>query len=322
MYNIPMFLETLQITFSATLQVLLLAAAGFWAVRGKMLDNHGLDQFTAVLVNILLPCFSFSQLYQNFSYEKYPFWWQLPVLYVVMAAAALAFASLTGLGLKDNRKKEFMALVGFQNCGNIPLVVVATMFKGAQAHELFVYIVLFIIGANLAIWTVGVWLLVSGQQKGIELKRMITPPLVTTVVTMLLLALKLDKFVPAVILQPIDCLGNCALPLAMFTVGGGLASINFKRFEPEPSILLIITKLVLFPAAALAMVLFFKVSFLMGFLIVLEAAVPSAVTLSLIGRYYDLKSEFTDAGVFITHIASVVTIPVFLTLYMKLSGNM
>lgn len=315
-----MFLQNLEITFSATMQVLILAACGYFCFRSRMLDEKGLDQMTAVLVNVLLPCFSFIQLSRHFDFREYPQWWHLPLLYIGMALAAIAVAYVMGFGFKGQRKNEFLALVGFQNCGNIPLVVVAALFTGQAAHTLFVYIVLFIIGANLLIWSLAVWLLTRGQKIEINLKKIVNPPLLTTILTLVLVGIGAQRFLPDIVLKPVDMLGNCALPLAMFTVGGNLAGISFRRIETGPALMVVLTKMVIFPILALAFVLVFKINGLMGFLIVLQAAVPSAVTLSLIKRYYKLEEDFVSEGVFVTHLASLITVPLFLTFYMKITG--
>ncbi len=285
-----------------------------------MLDSRGLDQLTAVLVNILLPCFVFIQLSQHFSFREYPLWWKLPLLYFAMAFAALGLAWFVGFGLKDQRKNEFLALVGFANCGNIPLVVVAALFSGQTAHTLYIYIVLYIIGANLLIWSLAVWLLLKGHKTKVDFKKILNPPLLTTLLTMILVGVGAEHYIPQVILKPIEMLGNCALTIAMFTVGGGLANISFRQIEFGPAALVVLTKMIIFPLLALIFVLSFKINGLIGFLIVLQAAVPSAVTLSLIKRYYNLEEDFVSEGVFVTHLASIVTIPIFLTVYMKWAG--
>ena len=316
-----MFLETFQISFSATVQVFVLAACGYFAVRLKALDDKGLDQLTSILVNLFLPCFAFIQLTQHFDFASYLLWWHLPLLYIAMAAVALALAAMVGFGFKGRQKNEFMALVGFQNCGNIPLVVVAALFTGPTAHILFVYIVLFIVGANILIWTLGVWLLLRGENKPMDLKKMINPPLLTTLLTLVLVAIGWAKYIPQPMLMPIEMLGNCALPIAMLTVGGSLAGLSLRRIQVGPAILIVLTKLVLFPLLALVCVFSLNVDPLMGFLIVLEAAVPSAVTLSLICRHYNTDEEFVSEGVFVTHVASIITVPLFLTLYLKYAGK-
>lgn len=316
-----MFWENFELTFTATMQVLLLAAAGYFTVKSRMLDEKGLDQMTAVIVNILLPCFAFIQLTQHFTFTEFPNWWHLPLIYIAMAFAALALAYVVGFGFKGQRKNEFMALVGFQNSGNIPLVVVAALFSGSDQHQLFVDIVLYILGANILIWSLGVWMLLQGQKTSLDIKKILSPPLVTTVLTMAVVGIGAHHYVPKIILKPAEMLGHCALPLAMFTVGGGLASLNLRRIEFGPTLMVVMTKMVIFPLLALIFVLAFKINGLMGFLIVLQAAMPSAVTLSLINRYYNLEEDFVSEGVFTTHLASVITVPVFLTIYMKIVGH-
>ena len=201
-------------------------------------------------------------------------------------------------------------------------MVVAALFTGPSAHTLFIYIALYIIGANILIWSLGVWLLLKGEKTDLNLKKIINPPLVTTLLTMVLVGTGLHRFTPPVILLPVEMLGNCGLPLAMFTVGGSLAAINLRQLEIRPAAMVILTKMILFPALALWFVLAFNINGLMGFLIVLQAAVPSAITLSLIKRYYKLEENFVSEGVLATHLVSIITVPVFLTVYMKLAGPM
>jgi len=85
---------------------------------------------------------------------------------------------------------------------------------------------------------------------------------------------------------------------------------------------LIIAKLILLPALALAAVVYLKLSFLFGFLIVLEAAVPSATTLSIMARHYKGNEQWLNQGIFFSHIAGIVTMPVFLMLYMYFVRSM
>lgn len=317
-----MFWQNFSTTFSATFEVFILAACGYFAVRFKWIDDSGLKQITGVLVNLLLPCFTFIQLSRHFEFGSYAVWWQLPLLYIVMAVAALAIGWVTArLGrVPKNLEKQFLALVGFQNCGNIPLVVVATLFSGTAEHALFVYISLFIVGANLMIWTLGVLLVVGGGKVKLDAQKIFNPPVLTTIGTLVLVALGAQKYFPETVVRPVEMLGNCALPLAMFTVGGNLADIKFARIDPRPASLLVLAKMVLFPLLALWVVLAYKVDFLFGFLIVLEAAVPSAVTLSLIAKHYDIDDEMVNEGVLITHVLSLITVPIFLTLYLKFAG--
>jgi predicted permease len=59
---------------------------------------------------------------------------------------------------------------------------------------------------------------------------------------------------------------------------------------------------------------------LLGFFIVLQAAMPSAVSLPIVANLRKADSEFISQAVLFTHIFSIATVPVWLGLYMRLSA--
>jgi hypothetical protein len=62
-----------------------------------------------------------------------------------------------------------------------------------------------------------------------------------------------------------------------------------------------------------------RVDFLLGFLLMMEASMPSANSLSVIGRHYHTPNQdFINQGLFFTNVVSVLTIPLFLTVYVRL----
>ena len=51
----------------------------------------------------------------------------------------------------------------------------------------------------------------------------------------------------------------------------------------------------------------------------LNACMPSSITLSIIARNYETKNQdFVNQSIFVTHLLSMITIPIFLGLYGKL----
>jgi predicted permease len=73
------------------------------------------------------------------------------------------------------------------------------------------------------------------------------------------------------------------------------------------------------PAAGLWLVYMLKLPFLIGFLIVLELAMPPATNLSVVMRQYRLEDHMVSQGVFYGHMAGLVTIPLFLSVYFMLT---
>ena len=72
-------------------------------------------------------------------------------------------------------------------------------------------------------------------------------------------------------------------------------------------------KLVALPLLAVLVVLRWHLCSLLGVFIVLEAAMPSAATLPIVAHLHEADSAFISQGVFITHIASIITVPFWLS---------
>jgi predicted permease len=111
-------------------------------------------------------------------------------------------------------------------------------------------------------------------------------------------------------------IGDCTLPLAMFVVGGSLAMIRVKNVDVKTMGLLLLVKLVILPLLGLALVARLQLPELIGLLIILELAVPPATTLSVITRHYKKEDLLISQGIFFGHLVSLVTLPVFLSLYL------
>ncbi len=318
-----MFVLSFQTTFLATLQILFLGAVGYFLVKRGIVDEDGLRLFSRLIINLFLPSFIFSQLLGNFRFELYPNWWIFPILSFAVTLIGFLVSQLVFL-LNKNKipfKKEFVALVAFQNSGYLPLILVATLFSSQQAQILYVYIFLFLIGFDLILWSWGVKVLAHHSPEKFELKNLTHSPVAAIVVSLFMVWVGLEKIVPSVILKPIKMLGDCTLPLAMIVMGGNLARLESLEKRPSGLSLVMMTKLIVLPLIASIVVLILRVDFLVGFLFVLEAAVPSAISLSVIAHHYRAEENFINQALFWGHLMCIFTLPVFLMFYTRLRGT-
>jgi predicted permease len=184
---------------------------------------------------------------------------------------------------------------------------------------MFIYIFLFLLGFNLVIWSLGVHILSLTRAKKFELGSLFSPPVIAALFSLALTFFGLNKFVPEALLKPLRLAGNCTLPLAMLVVGGNLASMHLGHIDKKTMSLTILAKLIILPALGLWLVIKFKFPELPGLLVLIQSAVPSATSLSLIIRHYKKEDLLISQGIFLTHIASLVTLPLFLSLYFRLS---
>ncbi|MDO8488992.1 MAG: AEC family transporter [Candidatus Omnitrophota bacterium] len=314
-----MFLEHFKITGFAMAQIFILGALGYILVKKNMLSHSGLDALSRLVIQIIFPAMIFTQLIQNFSFSLYPNWWIFPLVSLIITVCGL----LVGLFLLKliklkNHKLQFLSLVGFQNSGYLPLAMVASIFSGQQMNNIFIYIFLFLLGFDLVAWSLGMYMLTYDKETKFKLQHIFSPPVIANLLTLTLIALGLNKFIPDTIFKPIQMVGNCTLPLALIVVGGNIALVQLKNVDKKTVFFFLLGKLIILPALGMWIVLKLGLPQLFGFLIVMQLAMPSATSLSVIIRRYNREDALISQGVFFSHIVSLITIPLFLGLYLSL----
>ena len=314
-----MFLESFQIAGLAVCQIFLLGAVGYFLVKRNILGPEGLDALSRLVIEVTLPILIFCQLIQDFKFTLYPNWWIFPLISIVITAIGSAVGFLFSGFIKGAQQKlQFLSLVTFQNSGYLPLALVAALLTQDKLNSMFIYIFLFLLGFNLVIWSLGIYMLTFHKNKRFELGSLFSPPVIATIFSLLFIFLGLKNIVPEFIFKPLKMTGDCTLPLAMFVVGGNLASIRLGRIDKKAISLMIMAKLCILPLLGLGFMLKFKLPELMGLLVLLQLAMPPATSLSVITRHYKKEDLLISQGIFFGHIASLITIPVFLSLYFML----
>jgi len=152
-----------------------------------------------------------------------------------------------------------------------------------------------------------------------KLKNIFSPPVIANLSALLLIALGLNKLIPATVTKSLQMIGSCTLPLAMIVVGGNVALMHLERINKKTISFFLLGKLIILPALGLWIALRFGLPQLIGFLIVMQLAMPSATSLSVIIRHYKKEDALISQGVFFSHIIGLFTMPVFLGLYLSLA---
>ena len=315
-----MFLESFKITGLAVAQIFLLAALGYFLIKKNMLGHEGLDALSRLVIEITLPLMIFCQLIKDFSFTLYSNWWVFPLISIAITIAGLIIGSIfMGFIRGDQHKLQFLSLVAFQNSGYLTLALVTAFLPADKLNSMFIYIFLFLLGFNLVIFSLGVYILSFTRAKKFELGSLFSPPVIATLTSLILIFFGLNKFIPQGALKPLRMVGDCTVPLAMLVVGGNLALIHLGHINKKAISLAILAKLIILPALGLWLVIKFKLPELLGLLIIMQLAVPSATNLSVIIRHYKKEDLLISQGIFLSHIVSLVTLPLFLSLYFTLS---
>jgi predicted permease len=213
---------------------------------------------------------------------------------------------------------QFLSSIAFQNSGYLPLALIAALLPKERINPMFIYLFLFLLGFNLVMWSLGVYLLTFARAKRFELGSFFSPPVIATIFSLIFVFLGLNEFVPEAILKPLRIVGDCTLPLAMFVVGGNLADMHLVSLDKKAIFLMSLAKLIILPLLGLALIIKFKLPESLGLLILMQLAMPPATSLSIIVRHYHKEDLFISQAVFLGHLLSLITIPLFLSLYFTL----
>jgi len=314
-----MFFASFKVSGLAVAQIFVLGGLGFFLVKKSVLKEACLDSLSRLVVEVTLPILVFCQLIKDFRFSLYPHWWFFPLLSLLITLAGLLLGYIfSGFIPGSQHKKQFLSLVAFQNSGYLPLALIAALLQKEQADTMLTYLFLFLMGFNLVVWSFGVYLLSAQENKKMELGSLFSPPVVACILSLLIIFLGGHKFIPQVILKPLRLVGDCTLPLAMLVVGGSLAAMRLGQIDKKAITLIILLKLIVMPLLGLVLLLKFRLPALLGFLILMQLAVPAATSLSVITRHYKKEDLLISQGVFFSHVACLVTLPLFLSLYYTL----
>jgi predicted permease len=206
----------------ATLPMFALLATG-WFVRQRGLLTHAADEsLLRLVVNLLYPALVFQSVVSNPAASDPANLVAAPLL--GFAAIALGFAVGAGAGLlgglRDPVKlRTFVFAVGIFNYGYIPVPIVQDLFGAATLSVLFV----FILGVELAIWTVGIAILAASGGLRSNWKRIVNPTVLALLAGLATNLAGLGSSLPAPLASVIAQLGACSIPLGLILVGATLA---------------------------------------------------------------------------------------------------
>ncbi len=305
-------------TIVATIgKLFILMLAGYMLHRMKLISDEFVDTLSLLLVRLIFPALIISKTISHFSFSGYAYWWVLPLCAMAFSLVALAIGGFVFKFLKNfGSRKEFMCSCAFQNCGYLPMNLILFSFTGAVADRLLIYMFMFILGFNIFMWSLVPLFLTGKLREGFKPRVLLNPPVVATIFALLWVAFFGKGTMPALVMDPMKQLGLAAFPLAMLTLGAYLHKNRvFDTGEMTPVIAAAAVKLVVFPAIILFLLRWIPLGFDYKFFLFLQAVMPTAVSLVVIGSYTGADNRFFSSIIFYTHLVSILSIPIWLAVF-------
>lgn len=238
--------------------------------------------------------------------------WQAPLvgMFHVLIGFGVCWLVAKAIRLRDPREVGgFSATVGIFNYGFIPLPLIMTLFDEATVGALFLHNV----GVEILIWTLGV-LLIGGGGSG-SWKRVFNLPMASIAVSILLTVFELDGYIPTALRNGLQMVGGCSIPVALIMIGALMADLidwQLMRSRWRVVIASCVTRLALLPGLMLVGMVFLPVSLEVKRVIMIQAAMPTAVFPVIIARYYGGHLPTAVRVIVATSLVSLVTMPLWI----------
>lgn len=312
----------MEIISFAVIKLSLISLLGFYLYKKTFINDEVLRFLTFFVVNITVPFLIFSHLIENSKVVLSHNIWIFIAFSIIVFVTGYLLGLIFSFKREHKFKSELISSVSFQNAGYLPMNIAFFIFGPSMREEFFVYIFLYLLGFNILMWSLGSFLTFKKSGQKFKSKSIFTPPILSTLFALLLIYGDIASFIPEIIITPVKMVGEISFVLSMVILGCWLAKAKIRGISKNLFLLgeVSLIKLVILPLLCLIGLLNFKIFSLLGVFMILEAAMPTAVTLPIVADLRAADSEFVSQGVFLTHIFSVLTIPVWLGIYLRMSG--
>jgi hypothetical protein len=298
------------------LPVFALMAIGLGLRRLRWLTSEADASLLKLVVNVLYPCIIFEHVYSNPALRDSGNLGWAPLLgFVTMTggiglcfyvAGSLGFTVGTGL-------RTFAFSTGIYNYSYITVPVMVALFGAGSLGVLFT----FNVGAEAAIWMVGVMVL-SGQSWRQGWRQLLSPAVLSLLVSVLVNLLRLDGYVPSLALDVVRPLASCAIPMGLVLSGATLAEHVFGRprelFEFRTSLAAVAMRLGVLTVLFLLLARFGPFSADLRHVILVQAAMPVGFLPLVLVKHYGGHTLTAVRIVLATVLASLLLTPLWLRL--------
>ncbi len=283
-----------------------------WALANKgMLDKNSTRAVSSLTLNVFM-CATIigSGLGMDRALGLRELGWLMLVVFLMQILGYLVAAFVTHITPGDpEHTPVFELLMSMGNNMFIALPIVQSIYGATAAF----YVALSCLPFNVLLYTYGVYRLKSGQGGALRLKDILSMPLCATLVSLLILLLHIP--VPGPVRSLISAMSGATMPLSMLVIGASLGSVSLlEAFKNGRLYLASAVRLLLIPLLTWALLRLFVSDQELLMTMVIIAACPSAVLVTVLSVQYGRDSVFSAEGTLQNTALSLVTIPLLVWL--------
>ncbi|WP_449355457.1 AEC family transporter [Virgibacillus natechei] len=289
------------------LPIIAVFAAGFILQRIRIMDVKSVSTIT---LYILSPALVFSSLYDaDFDRGYMVIVIFMFVLFFLMVLLNKILAKL--LNWQPSIESAAILSTGFMNSGNYGLpVVLFSVGNVAMPYAVFIMIVQSLMNNFFGIYYAS--RSTSGMKRAF--KNVLKMP--TTYAALLAFIFQYFSWgpLPESVHSTIAMVGDAAIPVMMIMLGMQLASITSINLNWQVITSSVVLKMVISPLIAFGFIYFVGVDPIIGAVIVIISAMPTAATTTMYAIEFDTEPDLVSSITFVATLVSIVSVTVLLNI--------
>ncbi|MEI6653904.1 MAG: AEC family transporter [Verrucomicrobiota bacterium] len=289
------------------LPVYLLIAAGALLRKTGVLRHEHDAGVMRLIYAVMLPCFILDKILGAEVLRSGPVvLWGIGLGFGLILSGLLIAWGVAGLiGLeRGTGMRTFTLSAGCQNFGFTAIPVLEILWGSSACAMLFVHN----IGVEAAIWSVGVMIMSGGG--GVPWRKMLNGPMLAVFIALALVACGLDQHVVGPLRKVISLLGVGAFPVAILITGATMVGLaETEKLSLKIMLGSLVVRLALAPAVILAAAKYLPLVEELRQVLVVQAAMPAAMTPIMLARLYGGRPAIAVQVVLATTAGSLLSLP-------------
>ncbi|WP_125143846.1 AEC family transporter [Clostridium transplantifaecale] len=281
--------------------------AGAVLKRKGIIDEPGKRCLTDLCVNIIIPCNIIKSCLIEFDLSIMKACGLLLAVGIVMQFFCLFLNRFLFNGFGEQQKKVLQYCTIVSNGGFLGNPVA----EGVYGSLGLLYASIFLIPMRVVMWSAGTSYFVAGtSDKKKVIHNILTHPCLVAVYIGLFLMFT-QIHVPEAAASTVKSIGGCNSAITMFIIGTILADVDVRTIINKTTVGFSIFRLVLLPAAALALSRALGLDPVASGVAVIMTGMPAGATAAIFAARYGSDAEFATKCVVLSTLLSMITIPMW-----------
>lgn len=309
----------------------LVMALGWIARRRGYVTDETSRSLSRLLVDMVFPALVFTQMLRTVNPAVLREGWFLPILgFLLIAVASLVGLLMIPLCRQKAKIGTVLFLIAIPNWLYLPLPIIEGLYGDAGVRDVLLYNV----GCQVALWTLGIWALQGVRFDGQSMKNLLlNPGLIATTAGIILAFVcpparhleilpaghhSVPMLASSAVIQALVMLGSLTIPLSLLVTGIQLGSLNLlivHRPSREFTGILVF-RLLIAPAVTITLIwLAGQIGLTLAeaprMTAYMIACMPVAISCSILTERFGGDTFLSARAIFYSTLWSIVTVPAF-----------